>query len=74
VLSGDLEEFEMEYPCHSPEEPRWFVGRALPLRNGSFPQAVVIYENVTERKRMKQQLERLAHELELRGVKLRDPI
>jgi excisionase family DNA binding protein len=74
VLSGELGEFEMEYPCHSPEEPRWFVGRALPLRNGSFPQAVVIHENVTERKRMKQQLERLAHELELRGVKLRDPI
>jgi excisionase family DNA binding protein len=74
VLSGELEEFEMEYPCHSPEEPRWFVGRALPLTNGSSPQAVVIHENITERKRMKQQLDYLAHELELRGIELREPI
>jgi excisionase family DNA binding protein len=73
VLSGDLEEFEMEYPCHSPEEPRWFVGRALPLTNGSSPQAVVIHENITERKRMKQQLEYLARELELRDIGIREP-
>lgn len=74
VLSGDLEGFEMEYPCHSPEEPRWFVGRALPLKNGSSPRAVVIHENITERERMKQQLEHLAYELELRGTEPRDPM
>jgi excisionase family DNA binding protein len=70
VLSGELEEFEMEYPCHSPDERRWFVGRVLPFRNGSTPQAVVIHENVTERKRMKQQLEHLAQEFGLRGIEL----
>ena len=70
VLSGELEEFEMEYPCHSPNEWRWFVGRVLPFRNGSTPQAVVIHENVTERKRMKQQLEHLAQEFGLRGIEL----
>ena len=74
VLSGELEEFEMEYPCHSPDERRWFVGRVVPFRNGSTPQAVVIHENITERKRMKQQLEHLAHEFELRGIELREPI
>jgi excisionase family DNA binding protein len=74
VLSGELEEFEMEYPCHSPDESRWFVGRVLPFRNGSIPQAVVIHENITEQKRMKQQLEHLAHEFELRGIELREPM
>jgi excisionase family DNA binding protein len=74
VLSGELEEFEMEYPCHSPDERRWFVGRVLPFRNGSTPQAVVIHENITERKRMKQQLEHLAQEFELRGIELGEPI
>ena len=73
VLSGELEEFEMEYPCHSPEMPRWFVGRALPLTNGGSPQAVVIHENITEHKRMKQQLEYLARELELRDIGVREP-
>ena len=74
VLSGELEEFEMEYPCHSPDERRWFVGRVLPFRNGSTPQAVVIHENITERKRMKQQLEHLAQEFELRGIELGEPM
>jgi excisionase family DNA binding protein len=74
VLSGERKEFEMEYPCHSPDERRWFVGRVLPFRNGSIPQAVVIHENITERKRMKQQLEHLSNEFELRGIELREPI
>ena len=73
VLSGELEEFEMEYPCHSPHEPRWFVGRVMPFRNGSTPQAVVIHENITERRRMTQQLEHLVYEFELRGIELSEP-
>ena len=68
IFSGQREELEMEYPCHSPTELRWFVGRVMPLTNGSSPLAVVIHENITEREQMKQQLERLAHELELRGT------
>ena len=68
VFSGQREEFEMDYPCHSPTELRWFVGRVMPFTNGSSPLAVVIHENITEREQMKQQLERLAHELELRGT------
>ena len=68
VLSGQREEFEMEYPCHSPTELRWFVGRVMPFMNGSSPRAVVIHENITEREQMKQQLKHLAHELESQGM------
>src|ERR671917_651096 len=68
VFSGQREEFEMEYPCHSPTELRWFVGRVMPFTNGSSLLAVVIHENITEREQVKQQLEHLAHELELRGM------
>lgn len=28
VLAGERDEFELEYPCHSPEEKRWFLMRA----------------------------------------------
>jgi excisionase family DNA binding protein len=73
VFSGEREEFEMEYPCHSPTESRWFVGRVMPFTNGSSSQVVVAHENITERKQMKQQLEHLAHELELRGMEPRGP-
>src|SRR4051794_8637764 len=27
VLDGSLREYAMEYPCHSPTEPRWFIVR-----------------------------------------------
>lgn len=27
VLEGRCESFEFEYPCNSPDEERWFVGR-----------------------------------------------
>ena len=71
VFSGQREEFEMEYPCHSPTELRWFVGRVMLLTNGSSPRAVVIHENITEREQMKQQLKHLAHELESQGMEPR---
>ncbi|HLM77169.1 MAG TPA: helix-turn-helix domain-containing protein [Rubrobacteraceae bacterium] len=74
VFSGEREEFEMEYPCHSPTEQRWFVGRVVPFTSDSSPQAVVIHENITERKQMELQLKQLAHEFELRGMELRDPM
>ena len=64
VFSGEREEFEMEYPCHSPTESRWFVGQVMPFTNGSSPQAIVAHENITERKQMERQLEHLKHELE----------
>jgi excisionase family DNA binding protein len=71
VFSGQREEFEMVYPCHSPTEARWFVGRVIPFTSGSSPRAVVIHENITEREQMKQQLKHLGHKLELHGMKPR---
>src|SRR5215208_4836226 len=50
VLSGRRANFEMEYPCHSPTEQRWFMGRVTPYFCNEKPWAVVAHENVTERK------------------------
>ena len=72
VFSGGREEFEMEYPCHSPTEARWFVGRVMPFSNGSSPQAIVAHENITERKQMERQLEHLKQELEPQDIGPRD--
>lgn len=72
VFSGGREEFEMEYPCHSPTESRWFVGRVMPFSNGSSPQAIVAHENITERKQMERQLEHLKQELEPQDMGPRD--
>ena len=47
VLAGKLEHFEMEYPCHSLDEKRWFRFMATPLRlpHGG---AVVVHIDITE--------------------------
>jgi hypothetical protein len=48
VLSGTEERFALEYPCHSPTERRWFVGRVGRLADGDNPPlALVAHENVT---------------------------
>ncbi len=56
VLSGRREEFALEYPCHSPTEQRWFVGRVTRFPSGSPTRAVVAHENVTPRKRAEEAL------------------
>jgi len=50
VLSGRRESFELEYPCHSPTERRWFIGRVTPYRHNEKPWAVVAHENITKRR------------------------
>jgi hypothetical protein len=47
VLSNQEERFAMEYPCHSPTERRWFVGRVERFADGDSPLALVAHENVT---------------------------
>ena len=48
VLSERRSSFYHEYPCHSPDEKRWFALRAKPLAD--YPDfAVVTHENITER-------------------------
>ncbi len=56
VLHGERDEFVMEYPCNSPEEDRWFMGRVTRFTEGGHTYAVVAHENITERRRMEQVL------------------
>lgn len=58
VLAGRLPCFELEYPCHSPGQQRWFSMSVTPL-GSSLQGAVVAHADITEHK--------LA-ELELRSV------
>src|SRR5918993_1525560 len=56
VLSGQREKFELEYPCHSPSERRWYIGRVTHFAGGGPPRAVVAHENITERKLAEERL------------------
>ncbi len=50
VLAGKSERFSMEYPCNSPQKPRWFIGRVTPFPGEGTRRVVVAHENNTERK------------------------
>jgi PAS domain S-box-containing protein len=50
VLSGELQRFEIEYPCHSPTQPRWFRLQVNPLIEGKLAGAVIKHVDVTEQR------------------------
>jgi diguanylate cyclase (GGDEF)-like protein len=67
VLSGRLEHFQIEYPCHSPQRMRWFVMNATPLTEN--PRGLVItHAEVTERKLRELEILRQAHRDPLTGL------
>jgi PAS domain S-box-containing protein len=57
VLSGLREGFELEYPCHSPNERCWFVGQVTRFPDMAPPRVVVAHENISERKRAEEQMQ-----------------
>lgn len=56
VIRGERECFTQEYPCHSPLQQRWFAGRVSSFPPGAPARAVVVHENITERKRAEQKI------------------
>jgi diguanylate cyclase (GGDEF)-like protein len=74
VLQQEREFFQIEYPCHSPKELRWFLVRVSPLRDRSFTinggnvGAVVSHMNVTDRKLVELEHAKLASTDPLTGI------
>jgi diguanylate cyclase (GGDEF)-like protein len=67
VLEAKTELFQMEYPCHSPSENRWFLGRVTPLKVDQGG-AVISHLNITARKVFEIALEKLASTDPLTGL------
>ena len=64
VMAGKREEFYLEYPCHGPQEQRWFILRVTRFGGDGPARVVVAHENISERKRMEVARDRLAVILE----------
>ena len=63
VLQGRSNDFSLEYPCHSPLEPRWFHLTVTPMREDRLAGAVVMHVNITARKQVEERLQRQQTEL-----------
>mgnify|MGYP002780353467 CR=1 FL=1 len=58
VLAHAADAFALEYPCHSPDEERWFAVDVTPLCDRSAG-VVVSHQNVTSRKHAEAERDRL---------------
>jgi PAS domain S-box-containing protein len=59
VLNGNLTHFNLEYPCDSPDQHRWFSLSVTPLSTEE-PGVVTTHTNITERKANEIQLRKLS--------------
>lgn len=50
VLSGATDQFTLEYPCHSPDQKRWFILHVTPVRDAGPAQLIVAHEDITARR------------------------
>jgi formate hydrogenlyase transcriptional activator len=80
VLNGSRAYFEVEYPCHSPTEERWFLMSVMPL-TGNNGGVVVSHKNVTELKKVQNaltdaltEIEQLKDHLEQENIYLQEEI
>ncbi|MCG8617068.1 MAG: LuxR C-terminal-related transcriptional regulator [Desulfobacterales bacterium] len=72
VINGEMDEFVLDYPCHSPDEKRWFYMRAI-RADGSDPLEIVIsHENITALKTAEQKILRREEQLEQKTRRLEE--
>ncbi len=72
LISGQRLEGSFEYPCHSPQEQRWFVCRGTRFAGDGPVRVVMAHENVTVRKQAEEALRR--SEDKLAGVFRTSPV
>lgn len=56
VLDGNLSTFSMEYPCHSPQQQRWFRMGVTPLEHSKQGGAVISHTDITIHEQTKAEL------------------
>ncbi|MCQ3950525.1 MAG: hypothetical protein DPW14_12010 [Planctomycetes bacterium] len=70
VLSGHSHLFTLEYPCHGPEQQRWFRLMVAPVAREQSTGAVVMHIDVTERVVAEQRIKTYAEELAAKNREL----
>ena len=63
VIAGARPTFELEYPCHAPNEQRWFLARVTRFPGDDAGLVIVAHENITARIETEQQLKRVRDDL-----------
>jgi len=64
VMDGVRNIFTLEYPCHSPEQRKWFKMIVTPFKGEGPYKVVVAHENITKRKLKEDEVERIKNKYE----------
>ena len=56
VIAGRQSHFEIEYPCHSPTQERWFVMRVTRFQTPGPVRIVIVHDNISTRRRAEEEL------------------
>lgn len=67
LLMGEQDLVEVEYPCHSPSENRWFLMRAAPFSIDETRYVAVAHLDITERVEAERDVERFQRAIETAG-------
>ena len=65
VMRGDTDAFSLEYPCHSPEAVRWFLGRVTRFPDNGALRLLVTHQDTTPRKLAEERLRENKDRLDL---------
>jgi PAS domain S-box-containing protein len=65
VMRGGDDIFSIEYPCHAPNEERWFKALVTRFTARKPYHFVVAHENITERKKAEEEIQSLLKEKEI---------
>jgi diguanylate cyclase (GGDEF)-like protein len=68
IVNGKSTSFYHEYPCHSPDQQRWFMMRVTCLKDDSRNLFVISHYNITLRKLAEERAEQLAMHDPLTGL------
>lgn len=68
VIHHEKELFYFEYPCHSPEELRWFMMRVSPFELEGRRYFVISHQDITNRKLAEEQAQKIAKLDGLTGI------
>ena len=61
VLEGEVPIYQVDYPCHSPYQQRWFTMRITPFEFEQQRLFLIVHLDVTARKLAENEVKRLAH-------------
>jgi len=68
LVGGTETEYALEYPCHSPDEQRWFMARMTLLEVSGCRYVVISHHDITQRRLVEERAEELARTDPLTGV------